>query len=57
MLYDNETNELLILITNIGNKFEFEYTKLKEENEKLRKELHKIKEEQQKIINELYNFI
>lgn len=57
MLYENETNDLLILIQNIGNKFEFEYTKLKEENIKLKQELKKIKDEEKKIINQLYNNI
>lgn len=49
-LLNNETNEILILIQNIGYSIEYEYNKLKEENIKLKEELNKIKEEKRKLI-------
>jgi hypothetical protein len=58
LLYDNnETNEILILIQNIGYSIEYECNKLKEENIKLKEELIKIKEEKQKLINTFKKYL
>ena len=53
MIYNNESNELFILIKNIGYKIESKYNKLKEENLKLKEENLKLKEENLKLKNKI----
>ena len=55
MLYNNETNDLLKLIKDIGNNFEYKYNKLQKENNELKQKLFEINEEKKRLFNLLNN--